>query len=175
MELLLRRLLLLRARRSGRLLGLLLRGGRARAGRGGAAGRRRAAGRSRLTAAHAERRDGLLVELAAGVEALRGLELLQRLLRLRAHLAVGRDVQLALSLLDELRALAALRRLARLRLALRRGAFRLLARGRGRAAGGGHAAIGLLLGLLLRLLRLAGRRALGTALRLLVLFIRCSG
>src|SRR5687767_14003887 len=119
MELLLRRLLLLRARRSGRLLGLLLRGGRARAGRGGAAGRRRAAGRSRafrlglalggrraagrsrLTAAHAERRDGLLVELAAGVQALRGLELLQRLLRLRAHLAVGRDVQLALSLLDE--------------------------------------------------------------------------
>src|SRR6185436_15808550 len=65
----------------------------------------RAARRRGIAAAHAERRDGLLVELAGSIQAFGGLELLDRLLRLRAHLAVGVDVQLGLRLLDELRIL----------------------------------------------------------------------
>src|SRR5687768_13409264 len=78
----------------------------------------------------AQRRDGLLVELAVGLDALGLLAFLQRLLGLRAHLAVGLHVQLGLHLLDGLGVMLPAFRHA-LRLAGRGRAFRLLRRGRG--------------------------------------------
>src|SRR5687768_14476997 len=77
----------------------------------------------------AERRDRLLVELAVGLDALGLLELFQRLLGFRAHLAVGLHVQLGLHLLDGLGVMLPAFRHA-LRLAGRSRAFRLLRRGR---------------------------------------------
>src|SRR5207245_5114939 len=62
-------------------------------------------GRLGLGLAHAKRGERFLVELAARLDALRLLELLQRGLGPHIHLAVGRDTELLLYRGDELRLL----------------------------------------------------------------------